>query len=237
MPLIQIRRHDNGTVLFEGQHKNARECLETAITEAINLNFADLRYANLQNATLDGAQLQNALMDCVNLSGANISECDLQNARFINAHLPDACLCESNLSTANFEGALFGLTDISSAILDRTIFSTNSSLKLNFRSANSMEDCQYKIHERTTIFSRPPVTMDGMDWPIALFDTHMAISSQIKTYMEWFAPRNDNTPSVTDGTAYIDRFVQMHRKMLLSVANVHTRAISAECNDAIRSIA
>ena len=237
MPLIQIRRHDNSTVLFEGKHKNAKECLEAAITEVINLNYADLRYANLQNATLDGAQLQNALMDCVNLSGANISECNLQNARFINAHLPDACFCESNLSSANFEGALFGLTDINAAIIDNVIFSTNSALKLNFRAANSMEVCQYKLQERITTFSRPPLTMNGMDWPVTLFDTHMAIGSQLKAYMEWFAPRNDNTPSVIDGTAYIDRFVQMHRKMLLSVANVHTRRISAECNNAIRSIA
>lgn len=237
MPLIQIRRHDNSNIIYEGHFKNAKKCIEAAVSKNIPLCFADLRYANLQNANLDGANLQNALMDCVNLSGANLSECNLNSARLISAHMPDACLCESDLTKANFENALFGLTDISESILDQASFSTPSALKLDFRSADSMEKCTYKISERIITFSRPPLTLDGMDWPITLFDNQMAIGSVIRAYMEWFAPINDNAPSRTGVTAHIEHFVKMHRNMLLSMANTHTRAISSECNSAIRSIA
>lgn len=238
MPLIQIKRYDNNTLIYEGHHETAKQCIEQAITENITLSHADLRYANLQGANLDGAAMPHAQLDHVNLSGANISECDLSHASLKAAHLPDSCLCESDLTHCRFDGASFGATDITAAILDYAAFSTPSALSLDFQGARSMIDCTYMINERPIPFTRPPLNINGMDWPIALLDHHMLIGNQCKTYAEWFTPRNDNhNPDIQDGAAYIERFVQMHRKMLLSLAYTHTRSISAACNSALRSMA
>lgn len=220
MPHLQIKRYDTQTVLYEGSFDTACACIEAACSDNVTLSHADLRYTNLQNASLDGIIMPHVLLDYTNLNGANISESNLHQASIQNSDIVGTCLCETNLTGVNFKNSIFGATDIAYSTLDCTVFNTASSLGLNFRDATTIQNCLYK----DAPFSRAPVIINGMDWPIYLFDAHMGIGTRLKRYDEWFSAENDSTSNkVTDNMAHVTRFVQMHREALSRLASFHSR--------------
>ena len=96
-----------GKVLFELEKENntIKETLEQAIKENANLEYADLRNANLYKANLEYADLYNANLYNANLEDANLRNADLRNANLINANLEDADLRNANLYNANLYNA------------------------------------------------------------------------------------------------------------------------------------
>ncbi len=83
--------------------------LQEAILRGANLQEADLIEANLQGAILRGAMLQKANLFGANLQGANLIEANLQGAVLGRANLERASLYRANLQGANLVGAI-GLT-------------------------------------------------------------------------------------------------------------------------------
>jgi hypothetical protein len=177
----QIKNHRTGAVIFEGDFFSLRRCAEQAVCDGICLDFADLTRANLVNASLDEAQLRHARLGGANLMGANLSEAELDGADFTNAGLQNACLCLAGLRRCRFDGALFGATDIAGARLDRAFFSTLSAFHLNFRDAVSMQGCLYAEPDGAPcVFSRPPVVINGLRWPVIIMDRHIKIGSWLQ---------------------------------------------------------
>jgi uncharacterized protein YjbI with pentapeptide repeats len=180
--IITIKTHDTAETLYQGAFSTMRETLECAIRENVSLDNADLQGANLTNAMLDDAKLRGARFDHANLQGANLSESQMDGANFFNAALYNACFCGSSLRGALFDGADFGGTDVAGATLDGSIFSTLSAFALNFTGAASLQDCYWKDGAMLCNFSKPPLVVSGLDYPLAVFDAHIKIGSLVMAH-------------------------------------------------------
>lgn len=174
--MTQIINHRTNRVLYQGRFASLRACAEHAVKNGVRLDFADLRRANLVGASLDGASLRGACMAGANLMGANVSEAVLDGADLSGAGLQNTCLCYSSLRGCVFIDALFGATDIAGAAIDRCMFSTLSALHLPFRDTGSMQGCAYIDPDGVHCpFSRPPLVIGGLAWPVVVMDRHVKI--------------------------------------------------------------
>ena len=107
---MEIKRWDNGSVLFSCKADNMKTALEAGVRGGANLYGANLDKANLTGASLIGASLKGASLigaslteadlRCANLSGANLSEADLEGANLYGANLYGARLSEAILDGA-----------------------------------------------------------------------------------------------------------------------------------------
>jgi uncharacterized protein YjbI with pentapeptide repeats len=112
---------------IEGHSKGQRANLEfadlrRADLSGANLEGADLRYANLQSANLYGADLKDANLYVANLQSANLEGADLYGANLRRANLYGAILRSADLrgadlSGANLEGADLRYADLRGANL------------------------------------------------------------------------------------------------------------------------
>jgi hypothetical protein len=55
--MIEIKRWDNGKVIYSGDFADIKECLEDGVKNGINFFRAELNYAELNNAKLNNAEL------------------------------------------------------------------------------------------------------------------------------------------------------------------------------------
>ena len=101
---VEIKRWDNGEVIFTSTKQTMKEAVEEAVNEGVRLTCADLANANLANADLSYADLANANLHNANLHKANLHNAHLQNANLYNADLSYAYLSNTELSNANFYG-------------------------------------------------------------------------------------------------------------------------------------
>ena len=115
MPTFTIATHHTEETLYSGTFDTLRQCVEQAAADKIILDYADLRHTNLVNAGLDNVQMRHARLDGANLMGANLSEAVLDHTIFADTGLQNACLCYSTVHNCDFDGALFGATDIAGA--------------------------------------------------------------------------------------------------------------------------
>lgn len=231
MPKLQIRNHRTGAVLYDGVFSDARRCVEQAVRENVCLAYADLRHANLAQASLDDARLQGALLRHANLTGANISEALLSGADFSGATLAAACLCLSDLENCNFDAAQFGGTDIAGVRLDKARFSGLSAFTLNFADAGGLDNCLYRSSTGTVCaFSKPPLVLGGLPVPVVFMDRHLKIGYAAKTYREWLCHTNDNSPEDANSCIYdliknhADLFVALRETGMVSDSGVQAAA-------------
>jgi hypothetical protein len=167
-------------LLFSGHYRSLAECVTDAVARRISLRGADFSNANLTNAEMDGGDYAGAIFNGANLTGANVSEADLRHTDFRNAVLHGAILCDSDLSEANFDGALFGATEIAGATLQQCVFTTLSAFTLPFEEADMIKDCRF-INPCETVcpFSRQPLVMQGLSAPVVVMDRHIKIGHQV----------------------------------------------------------
>lgn len=181
MKPIKIRNHTNKKIIYEGNFNNIIECLDQATQDNVNLEYADLRYTNLQCINIDSSKLSYADFCGANLNHANISEAKLNNIDFSGASLIGACLAESDLTGSCFRNVSFGATDITESNLDHCLFSTLSALQLPFQDASSMKFCLYEnVLGQQIQLSQPPIVISGlMRCPIALIGDSILIGHRI----------------------------------------------------------
>ncbi len=194
-----------------------RQAVEAAIEDKASLAFADLRRANLVNAEMDGAILDNAQLENANLLGANISEASLHRTCFKNALMHSAVLCESIIDAANFQGALFGGTDITGSKIKRSLFDTLSTFSLNFKDAAEISLNGFMAaHEELCEFSRPPLVLNGLIYPIACLDHKLLVHTQALT------PHlnQEHMPSA------LFAFIRAHKPILDTLWHAHNDHIS-----------
>ena len=94
--MMQIKSRFDGSVVFECEASNIKECLEEAVTQGANLIGANLNGANLSDANLRGANLSDA-----NLRGANLIDANLSGANLRGAYLRGEVLTKAPISILN----------------------------------------------------------------------------------------------------------------------------------------
>ncbi len=212
MKTIQINHFRTGQILYQGRFANIRQAVEAALCDRVSLAFADLRHANLVNADLDGAVLDGAQLGDANLLGANLSEASLHRTCFQNALLHSATLCESIIDAANFEGALFGATDLSGAKIRRCLFSTLSALELNYKDAAALNMNGFMAAEDFLCgFSRTPLLLKGLSKPVACLDHKMLIG------LEAIEPNAPHAPA----PSLLAPFIKTHHALLQNLWLTH----------------
>jgi hypothetical protein len=215
MPIIKIKHCRTGAVIFSGLYKDMRACAEAAVAEGRSLNYADFRGANLAHACLDGACLLGAVFEGANLCGVNLSEALIEDVDFSGASLEGSCFAEATLSSCRFTDASFGATDIAGARLQDCIFSTLSSFSLGFTYAARIENCVFVNPDgRACGFSRPPVVVSGLEYPVILFDAHIKAGHMLRDLEYWLDTPNDNLPPDAEERALCG-FLQRYREAIL----------------------
>ena len=91
---VEIKRWDNGEVIFASTKQTMKEAVEEAVNEGVSLSYANLFDTNLPNTNLSR----------VNLHNADLRNADLYNAHLQNANLYNAKLYHADLHNANFYG-------------------------------------------------------------------------------------------------------------------------------------
>lgn len=180
MRMITIQSHEDQSTLYEGPFNSAKEALEMATKNNIDLSNANLKHLNLSNANLDDAQLQGADFTGSNLTGVNLSEAQLTGAAFTNTALFNTCLAYSDIRRCRFDHAAFGGTDIHGSDISGCTFSWSSCSTVNFRSARAMNSCQFIDNNNVTqILSQPPIVISGATQePIILTNNLVRIKDQ-----------------------------------------------------------
>lgn len=152
----------NQAVLFQGIFSSFKDCLEQAVLEKTNLDYADLRQKNLTNANLDGAQLRFCTLQQANLTGTNLSETNLEGANFQNASLFNTCLADSILSHCDFRYAFYGATDVSESYMTHAHFTPERLSNINLKAAKNITPCYLHIDKTTKTLTSAPFILLGL---------------------------------------------------------------------------
>ncbi len=181
MKLYQLRSINSDAVLFEGNFKSFKDCLERAVLDRVALDCVNLRNKNLTNANLDDAIMPHADFTGANLTGANMSEAYLKGSNFVATALYNVCFNDSNITACDFSNASFGATDIYGTIISHSQFSTLSCFSLDFVHVRQMSGCIFINPDgRICEMSKPPIVVRGMGRePIILMDRHVKAGHNI----------------------------------------------------------
>ena len=104
---IVIKNRFTGSIIFQSTKSTYKDAIiekGDANLNGASLIGADLSYANLIGANLSDASLSDANLIGANLSYANLSGADLSDANLIGANLSDANLSGAELNSAKFYG-------------------------------------------------------------------------------------------------------------------------------------
>ncbi len=133
----------SGTILYEGNFKTMRRCVEAAVIKGVDLSRANLRGINLRYAKLDTAKLNGACLWGVDLSHADIAGAYLYETDFRASALRQTCLAESDARGADFRGAFFDRAIFRAGQFDRAQFSCPSLFSCALEEAESFESAVY----------------------------------------------------------------------------------------------
>jgi len=192
MKNIKLRQYTDNSIIFEGEYKTIKDCIEHAVSKNISLSHINLKNQNLTNVNLDGGYMPYANFCGANLTGANLSEANLSNSIFYNSSLYNACLSYSNLDNCDFRGTSFGATMIEGTSLQNCKFSTFSSFDLDFQYTTTMSNCTFEtIDGGKCTMSSPPIVIKGLlSVPIVIFDDFIKIGA--KTFSKTHLPQISN---------------------------------------------
>lgn len=169
-------------ILFEGVFTSFKDCIETAVSQNIDLSHADLSFKNLTNIELDDGFLTCANFSGSNLTGANLSEANLFATNFSYTSLFNTYFTHSDLRHSRFDYASFGATDFSHCNISDAYFTGESCFHQDFMNVQSMERCIFGTREGEILqCSEPPVVILGLRrHPIALRN-HLTVQTS-QTY-------------------------------------------------------
>lgn len=158
-----------GKKLFQSQYKTIRAALEEAVANDINLAGADLRKANLKNASLDGLNAPKSCLWGANLAGADVAGADLTGCDLRSAALEGACLAHTKLCNADMQGAYFSHTILEDADFKNTRISCISFFDCDLRMARNLCDATF-MHwgEDEISLETTPIIIKGLPHNIIL---------------------------------------------------------------------
>jgi uncharacterized protein YjbI with pentapeptide repeats len=115
-----MNREEILNCIKECRDKGERINLQGADLSYADLEGVDLSYANLEGANIKRAYFRDADLKDSNLKGADLEGAYLRDANLEGAYLRDADLKEANLRGANLQGAYLSYADLEGADLSYT---------------------------------------------------------------------------------------------------------------------
>ena len=103
--IFEIKRTESGMVIFSCEAKTFKECLEKAVSQGVDLSFADLSGQDLSGANLSRAKMIFANLSWSDLSNAQMALSMCSFADFTSAKMEHTCLRNSEIKEANFTRA------------------------------------------------------------------------------------------------------------------------------------
>ena len=100
--IFEIKRTDSGRVIFSCEAKTFKECLEKAVSQGVDLSYANLSGQNLRNAMLYRSMMKNADFSFSDLSGARMSRSVCSHANFARSKMIRADVRCAEMSGADF---------------------------------------------------------------------------------------------------------------------------------------
>jgi uncharacterized protein YjbI with pentapeptide repeats len=144
-----IRRYQTGDRNFINANLRS-SCLSKQYLQDINLSYAlldladlnqtDLRLADLSSANVCDANLTQANLTDANLFRTNLSDANLIGANLTGANLHKACLKRANLTDVNLTNANLTQADLRGAVLDNVLLS-GADLTNTLLTVEQLSDC------------------------------------------------------------------------------------------------
>lgn len=103
--LIQIKNKTNNSIIFQHDEDNntLKKTLELAVSQNVNLTNADLKFSDLQGATLSGGNFTSADFLYSNMKNCSLTNCNFSNVIFKFVNLNGADMSNSNRTNSEFE--------------------------------------------------------------------------------------------------------------------------------------
>jgi len=131
---VEIKNRFTDKVILCGEYESIKDCLEK--NQGANLQEANLRGANLQEANLWRADLQGANLRGADLWRANLRGANLRRANLQEANLQGADLWRANLQEADLQGANLWRADLQGANLQGANLQEADLWRANLQEAN-----------------------------------------------------------------------------------------------------
>ena len=172
-----------GSVLYSSETaKTVRQIVEEAVKAGADLTGAYLAGAYLRGAVLTGAVLTGAVLRGAVLGGADLTHADLGGADLGGADLTDAVLRGAVLTGAVLTDADLTGADLRGAVL-RDADLTHADLRGAVLRGAVLTGAAYGVAS----MERPPILVNGLRWPVMIFDSHIKIGCELHTISEWIA--------------------------------------------------
>ncbi len=158
-----------GKKIYDSKAKTIRGAIEEAVANNIDLTGADLRKANLKNASLDGLKAPKSCFWGANLACADMAGADLDGSDLRNTALGGACLAHTSLQKTDLQGAYFSHTILENANLGGAKISCISFFDCDLRSVGNLRDATF-VHwgEEEIELESPPIVIKGLPQNIIL---------------------------------------------------------------------
>lgn len=166
----------------------ARDCIEAALNQGIDLSYVDLSNQDLRDINLDDAIIRHGNFRGADLRGANMSEGIFDHCDFSNAFMQGACLNLSSFQSCGFVYTRFGDTDCAGTNFRRSIFGGLSSFSLKFFEAERLSDVSY-FHEDERLYAmtNPPVVIQGLKHSTIILDTHFLDGAEMRAHVSLYS--------------------------------------------------
>ena len=135
----------------------------------------------------------------VNLRNSDLSNSNLRNSNLRNSDLSNSNLRNSDLSYSDLRNSDLSNSDLS-----------NSNLR------NS--DLSGATYGNGIPFTKPPLQLTGLKWPILIMDTHIKIGCELHPTSDWAGFKNSRI-KLMDANA-LD-FWATNKDLILMAANLH----------------
>ena len=201
--MIAIKHRFTCATICEFDVKTVKEALALAVSEEIDLSYADLRSADLSYADLHYANLIYA-----DLHYANLSYADLHYANLIYADLHYANLSYADLSSANLSSADLSSADLRSANLRSADLSSADLSYADLRSA-------YIDGEKIT---KNPLSITGLYYRCLITDGYMRLGCKRYTHAEW---SEFNDSEIEEMDSHATEFWNQWKLPLLAMCKQH----------------
>jgi hypothetical protein len=198
-----LRQHIKESLPFRGGNLN------NADLQGIQLDEIDMYKTKLRNADLRGASLKHAFLVDIDFTGANLQNADLSGAYLRYANLTQVDLSEANLSGADLYGANFDNTNLTGTDLSR---------------ADIRDACLRGVELGKS--KNPPVIIEGLYLPVYASGFGMlSIGTHYLPVKEWkHLDHEDLTVLLADefdSVEDFEKFYDQYWHFILTVADTY----------------
>jgi len=145
----EIKRCDNGNVIFTHECDSWKICVEAAIKSGVDLSGANLYGANMSRANMSDANLYGANLSGANLYGANLYGANLSRANMSGVDLKEiknAALSLAQTHITPQEGSFVGWKKLRNGVIAKIVI-THDARRINAVGSRKCRASKVFVHE------------------------------------------------------------------------------------------